>query len=235
MDKIANRALTAGVCNKLYNDQVQQRYSDNQTLLDVCTIYPFNSHLEILDKKLTFYFVLENYTPQIEERVRIRGKKDKSDLPTTWMKVHIKFKERYIKSDTGETKALGQRRITVNNIDESKIDADKMIAVFSGKSFIFGSNYVTYNFKNGKEIVLKHIESEAVGIELIRTFLDYTVESTHMDGKFEGNILTVNAPKNAPKPETDGLRGHIYKLTFHKRDGKRTNQIARILIPNKVK
>lgn len=230
-DKIQIRTLSRGAVSKLFNDQVQERYSDNETLLDACLIRDWDTHPEIQVKQNFFYLTLGNFTPVYEEKVHIRGKKN--NLQTPWMILHLKFKEQFIKdSETGKIKPLGQRRILINNIDEKIIDSDLVKKTFDGTSIVYGSKYITYNFTNAKEIKLKHIENEATGIDLLKKCLPFTVQSTLHEGSVEDNILTVNAPKNTKKVDTHGLRGYVWKVSFHQKIGKRSIQLFRVLIAN---
>jgi hypothetical protein len=74
-----------------------------------------------------------------------------------------------------------------------------------------------------------------MGIKFIELCLPFTDETTHQEGRLIDNILTVNKPNNTPKVDTFGLRGHVYKVTFHQRDGKRTNQVDRVMIANSAR
>lgn len=231
-DKIEIRSLSRGVVSKLFNDQVRERYSDNETLLNACLMRDWDTHPELQVKQNLFYFTLNNFVPVYEEKVYMRNKV-KTDL-SPWMMIHIKFKEEYIKVNGVMTK-LGQRRQKVSNIDLSQVNPDSIKKAFDGKSFIYGSKYVTYNFNNGKEIQFRHIDNEAMGIDLISSCLPFTIKSTQHEGELKDNILTVNVPKNTPKIQCDGLRGYIWKVTFHEKDGKKTNQISRVLISNNAR
>ena len=233
-NKIEIRSLSRGVTIKFFNNHVRERYSDNESLLDACLIREWDTMPEIAVKQNTFYFTLGNFTPVFEEKVHVRGKKDK--LHTPWMVLHLKFKERYIKDrDTGIMKPLGQRQILVNNIDTKLVKLDEVKEAFDGVSIVYGSKYVTYNFNNSKEIRLEHIEDQAKGVELIKKCLPFTVQSTLHEGTVEENILTVNYPVNTPKTDTHGLRGHIWKVSFKEQVGKKTTQFARVLISNSAR
>lgn len=232
-DKIQIRSLSRGITTRLFNDQVRERYSDNETLLNACLMRDWDTHPELQVKQNLFYFTLGNFTPVYEEKIHIRGKKDK--LQTPWMVLHLKFKERYIKDrDTGEMKPLGQRQILINNIDVN-INLDDVKKAFDGTSIIYGSKYVTYNFNNSKEIRLEHLDNQAAGIELIKKCLPFTVQSTLHEGTVESNITTVNYPENIPKTDTHGLRGYIWKVSFSKKVGNKTVQLSRVLISNSAR
>lgn len=233
-DKIQIRSLTRGLVTKLFNQQVKDRYSDNQTLLDSLLIREWDTVPEINLKSDLFYFTLGNFTPVYEEKIHVRGKKDK--LQTPWMVLHLKFKERYVKDkDSGLLKPLGQRQILVNNIDINLVNLETVKKAFDGVSIIYGSKYVTYNFNNSKEIRLEHIDNQAMGIDLIKKCLPFTVQSTLHEGNVEDNILTVNYPTNTPKTDTYGLRGHIWKVSFKQQTGNKTTQLMRVLISNSAR
>jgi hypothetical protein len=232
-DKIQIRALSRGIATKFFNDQVKDRYADNETLVDGLLVRDWDTMPEIQVKQNTFYFTLGNFTPVYEEKVHVRGKKDK--LSTPWMVLHLKFKERYIEdSVTGEMKPLGQRQILINNI-RPDINLDDVKKTFDGTSIVYGSEYVTYNFTNSKEIRLEHCQSRLAGIELIKKCLPFTIQSTLHEGQVEDNILTVIIPENTPKVDTYGLRGHIWKVSFKQQIGKKTTQLARVLISNNAR
>jgi hypothetical protein len=234
-NKIEIRALSRGIGSKLFNQQVKERYHDNDNLLNACLIRDWDTMPEITYKHSLFYFVLNNFMPVYDEKVHVRGKA-KSSISLPWMVLHLKFAERYIKDrETGEMKPIGQRRIKISNIDIATANAEAVKRAFDGKSIIYGRKYVTYNFANGKEIKLQHIDSEAMGIDLISTCIPFTMKDTRFDGDVSKNILTVSIPENAPNTDTFGLRGHIWKATFHERQGKKTNQLFRVLIANRAK
>ncbi len=227
------RALSRGIVTRLFNDQVKERYSDNQSLLDTCLIRSWDTMPEIQVKQNTFYFTLNNFIPVYEEKIHVRGKKDK--LQTPWMVLHLKFKERYIKDrETGHMKPLGQRQILINNID-ANVDLAEVKKSFDGVSIIYGSKYVTYNFNNSKEIRLEHIDNQAMGIDLIKKCLPFCAKNTLHEGSVEDNVLTVTYPTNTPKTDTHGLRGHVWKVSFKEQVGKKTVQVARILISNSAR
>jgi hypothetical protein len=232
-DKLQIRALSRGVTTKFFNEQVTQRYGDNQLLLDACLIRDWDTQPEIIVKQNTFFFTLNNFMPIYEEKVKVRGKKD--NLRTPWMVLHLKFKEQYVKDNkTGEMKPLGHRRVLINNIDIN-INLFDVKKAFDGETFVYGDKYVTYNFTNSKEIRLEHVESEQMGINLIKKCLPFTEQSTLHEGSVEDNILTVNVPKNTPKVDTFGLRGYIWKVSFHEQKGKRATQVNRVLIANSAR
>jgi hypothetical protein len=235
------RVLSRGIGNKLFNKKVNDRYEGNQDLIDACLIQPFDSLLESIDKKLTFFLTLENFVPTFEEKIYLRNKpkrkkKDAQDDETIpWMILHLNFKEKFIKDEDGTTKPLGQRRIEVNNIDENKIVEKELRKAFNGSTYKYGSKYVTYNFNNGKEIRLEHASSEKNGIDLISRCLSFCLDSAKQDGDLDDNILTVNKPKNTKKVDTHGLVGYIYRITFYKQQGKRTTKIYSLLLSNKAR
>jgi hypothetical protein len=232
-NKIEIRSLSRGVTTRFFNDQVKERYGDNETLLEACLIRDWDTMPEIQVKQNTFYFTLNNFMPVFEEKIHVRGKKDKKQTP--WMVLHLKFKEKYIKDkDTGLMKPLGQRQILINNIDRN-VNLEDVKKAFDGETIVYGSKYVTYNFNNSKEVRLEHIQTEAMGIELIKKCLPFTVQSTLHEGSIEDNILTVNYPVNTPKVDTYGLRGHIWKVSFKEQVGKKTTQLARVLISNSAR
>ncbi|WP_373545027.1 hypothetical protein [Chamaesiphon sp.] len=231
-NKIAIRALSRGIGTKLFNQQVVERYGDNTDLMDACKIQDWDTMPEMVFKQLTYFFTLSNFTPVFEEKIHLRNKplaKDRIAYP--WMMIHLKFKERYIKVD-GVLKPIGQRRIKISNIDPAKIDSESIAKAFKDVFMIYGNNYCTYNFNNGKEIRLEHVSTQAKGIELISLFLPFTDTTTHQKGEIADNILTVSKPKNTPKVDTTGLKGYVYKITIHERQGKKVNQIFRVMIEN---
>lgn len=235
-NKARLRAISRGVGSKLFNQKVVERYGDNQDLLDTCLIQSFDTIPEIIDKKLTFFFVLENYTPVVEERVHIRGKKTKSSASDNipWMILHFKFKEKYIEDrDTGELKRLGQRQLKCCNVNLDLVDTESIKKTFDGLSIFYGDRWIGYNFTNGKEIRLKYIERDKA-IILIDKLNEFTLKEYQQDGKAEENIYDLGVPKKVRKPDNYGLTGHLFKITFHAREGNKTKRLRSVMIQNKI-
>lgn len=236
IEKQRIRTLSRGIIAKLFNKQVIDRYSDNQDLLDTCTVQSFDTVPEMLLKQIAFYFTLDNFTPQVNEKLVMRNKGAKKPIDNLpWMLLHVKFKERYIfDKETGEEKPLGQRRIRISNIDEKLAIVDDVKKSFNGMNVKYGSNWLSYNFKNGREIRLEHLSSREQGIKLIKASMPFTVKEHQHEGEIEDNVFDVKPPKNTPKLDTDGLIGHIFKVTFHKREGNKTNKLATVYVANEV-
>lgn len=230
------RATSRGISNKLYNDFVNQRYEGNQDLLDTCLIQPFDIVPEIIDKKLTFFFTLGNYTAEVKEKLVMRNKGNSGkgdDLP--WLILHVKFKEKYIKDAvTGELKPLGQRRIKISNINENKTTVESLQSAFNGFNFKYGDKWISYNFTNGKEIRLEHQSSKISAMKLIELSLPFTIEEHRQKGDIADNVFSVTPPKNTPTLDTDGLVGHVFRVTVHQRQGKKVNKLFAAYISNAV-
>jgi hypothetical protein len=238
-DKAKNRALSRGIGTRIFNEQVKERYGDNPDFLEGLTIQPFDALLDVVNKKIDYFFTYGNFTPTIEEKIHLRNKpkkglKDDSALP--WFMIHLKFAERYIKDrETGEMKPLGQRTIRVSNADLEKYDRDKLKKAFDGKTFQYGSEYVKYIYANARELKFEHVHSREQGIEIINLALPWVVDGTKQEGNVADNILTVAMPKNAPKVDTHNLVGHIFKVTLHKREGKKSTKVDQVMISNKAR
>jgi hypothetical protein len=231
------RALTKGITAKFYNKQVSDRYAGNQDFIEACTIHPFETVPEITAKQCLFYFVLENYTPQIQEKVHLRnkpkGKKSQLDYHP-WATIHMRFAEKYVKDPiTGEIKPSGQRQIHLSNIDLEKIDDEVLQSALNGATLKFGTSYTTYNFRNGKEIRIEHVDTREHGINLIEKLVPFTLSEYHQVGAVEDNILTVIPPKNTPHVLVHGMTAHVYRVSFHQRDGNKSIKLKHTLISNK--
>lgn len=238
-EKIRLRTLSRGISAKLFNERVKERYADNQSLLDTCLIRDYDTIPEILLKKITFFFTLENYTPIVEEKIYMRNKPKKGSneqANTPWLILHFKFKERYIKDrSTGELKPLGQRRMTCFNVDIGKIDKNSLKQAFDGFTFYYGDTWIGYNFTNNREIKLKHSESKEKAIELIEKLNQFTIKDYQPEGKIEDNIFNLSVPKNSPKPDNYNLTGHLFKITIHQKESNKIKKILSVMIQNKVK
>jgi hypothetical protein len=234
-EKARLRAVTRGVGTKFFNQQVSDRYSDNPSVLEALTLYDHDSLIEVLNKKIDFFFTLKNTVPVVEEVVHVRGiSKAKGQIP--WMVLHFKFKEQYIKDkETGEQKRVGQRQIRISEIDESKCDTDAIKKAFDGYTFTYGTNWVTYNFDNKKEIKLSHCESKKKGVELIKKAIKFTLHADKKDDEIDKGILTVIPPENVYKGDYYGMVGYCFKVSFFIKKGKRAVKIAQVNIANKAR
>jgi hypothetical protein len=237
-EKLQTRTLSRGIRTKLFNKQVGDRYSDNQDLLDACSIQPYDTIPEIIDKKIDFFFTLDNFAPQVIEKIRLRNKPKKGEgevggnLP--WMYVHLKFKERYININ-GILKPTGQRRIKVSNIDLGKTTEKLLREKLEGLTLTYGSSYVTYNFNNGKEIRLEHVDTINNGRKIIEQLIPLTLNEYQHSGEVSKNIFTVTPPENTPTVDMHGYTGYAYKLSFHKQEGKKTIKLFSLLLANKAR
>lgn len=237
IDKLRLRTLTKGVNAKFYNEQVKQRYEGNSDLLEACTIYPFETLPEITAKQFLFYFVLENYTPQVKEKIYLRnkpkGSKPVDNLP--WATIHLKFAEKYVKDPlTGELKPSGQRQIHLSNVNLDLSD-DMFIKALSGLTLTYGSSYTTYNYRNGKELRLEHVSSSDRGITLLEKFVPLTLKEHQQEGAIDENVFIVTPPKRTPKVLVHGMTGYVCRISFHEQQGNKTVKLKRLLIPNKAK
>lgn len=232
------RAVSRGISARLFNDKVRERYEGNQELLNCCLIQPFDTIPEMTFKQNTFFFTLNNFTPNIIEKIRLRNRANGAiSKGLIWAMVHLKFKETYIKdSETKESKPVGQRTIKVSNVDPEVIELKKIRELLRGKELLFGSNWVTYNFTNGKEIRLEHVSTREDGIKLIEVLLQLTLKEFQQPGNVSKNCFTVIPPElNTPKIDMFGKVGYVYKITFHQMEGKREKKFRSIMIPNKAR
>lgn len=250
IEKTQARAQARGIRNKFHNQQVRDRYGSNDAILKACLIEPWDTEPEITNKILTFSLILQNFTPIVSEKISFRNKaktKNKQDeneersSGEIWAQIHIKFKERFIKDrTTGLMKPLGQRRITVNNInpellinqEESK---KKIKNLLDNETILYGRNYVSYNFLNGKGIRLEHVGSNVKGIKLIEKFVSLTKEEHQQPGEVKKNIFILIVPElNTPSLDTDRLLGHFFKITFHQQIGKKSGKLLTIMLNNSI-
>lgn len=237
-EKLRSRTIARGIGTRIFNERVKERYQGNEDFLEALTIQPFDALLDIVNKKIDFYFTHENFVPTYEEKVHLRNKPRGgiNDELYPWLKLHLKFSERFIRDqETGVIKPLGQRSIRISNVDPQKFNKDAVKKAFDNVTFQYGDHLIKYIFSNARELKLLHAHSKQDGVNLIKAAFPFVRDDLKHDGNIEDNILTVNAPKNSPKADTHGLVGHIFKVTLYEMRGKKATKIESVMISNKVK
>jgi hypothetical protein len=226
------RALSRGIGTKLFNAKVNQRYRDDDTLRDSCLVQDYDSLIEVTYKFMLFNFVLDNYTPSIEERLQQRPK----GKPTPWMVLHFKFDKKFVPDKTTNIlKPLGERRLRISHVDLSTINESDIKKVFDGFTLKYGNDFVTYNFSDKREIKLKHLDKSGDAITVISKALKFTSDRNKSEGEITESIAVTSLPKNTPKLDAHGLLGHLFKITFYEQQGNRTAKLHSIFISNNLK
>ena len=162
-----------------------------------------DTQISIANKQLLFFFSLQKFTQQTEDKISFAKGTAEKDPNMIRLDVQLSPSLLYTKSGT----SVGKRYISVPHIDESKLGN------FRDFTFIHGSITRLYCFADKKQIKVKAI-SEEEGNRAINQLLKL-VQPEWILGTAEEHGFTGKPPKDMGKPLLDNIQSKCHELHIH--------------------
>lgn len=163
-------------------------------------ITPKDTQISICNKQLLFFFSLQKFTQQTEERISFAKGTDPIDPEMIRLKVQLSPALLYHKNGS----PIGKRYISVPHIDESKL------ANLKNFTFTHGSTIRLYCFGDRKQIKVEAID-EAEGNRAINELLKLVRDDKKL-GTAEEHGYTGKPPKDTTKPILHGIKSTANQL-----------------------
>jgi hypothetical protein len=162
-----------------------------------------DTQISIANKQLLFFFSLQKFTQQTEDKISFAKGTADSDPNMIWLKVQLSPSLLY-KSDGSP---VGKRYIKIPHIDESKLGDLKNF------KFTHGSVTRLYSFADKKQIKVKAID-ETEGNRAINELLKLILDKWKL-GTAEDHGYTGKPPKDVIKPDLEGITSKCHELHIH--------------------
>jgi hypothetical protein len=181
-------------------------YSDSETHQEArraLLITDKDTQISIANKQLLFFFSLQKFTQQTEDRISFAKGTAPSDPYMIWLKVQLSPSKLYKENGS----PIGKRYIKVPHIDESKL------ADLKDFTFIHGGVTRLYTFADKKQIKVKAI-NESEGNRAINELLKLVLKDWKL-GTAEEHGYTGRPPNDAALPELSGIKSTCHELHVH--------------------
>jgi hypothetical protein len=162
-----------------------------------------DTQISIANKQLLFFFSLQKFTQQTEDRISFAKGTAPSDLDAIWLKVQLSPSILYYPNG----QSVGKRYIRVPHIDESKL------ADLKDFKFVHGSVTRLYAFGDKKQIKVEAI-NEDEGNRAINELLKLVLKDWKL-GTAEEHGYTGRPPKDTAKPKLEGITSKCHELHVH--------------------
>lgn len=183
----------------VYHDSSDSHKDARRALL----ITDKDTQISIVNKQLLFFFSLQKFTQQTEDKISFAKGTADSDPNMIWLKVQLSPKLLY----TANGSPVGKRYIKVPHVDESKLGDLKNF------TFTHGSVTRLYTFADKKQLKVKAI-SEDEGNRAINELLKLVLDKWKL-GTAEDHGYTGRPPKDIVKPYLEGITSKCHELHIH--------------------
>lgn len=205
LTKFAETAFNRHVEGVYYSNSEEHKLAKKALL-----ITEKDTQLSIVNKQLLFFFSLQKFTQQTEERISFAKGTAPTDPEMIRIKVQLSPSLLYGK----DGQPIGKRYISVPHVDESQLSN------FKDFTFTHGSVTRLYCFADKKQIKVEAIDQNE-GDKAINALLKLVQKEWKL-GSSEEHSYTGRPPKDTTKPLLEGLTSKCNQLHIYYPNQKRT-------------
>jgi hypothetical protein len=212
VESLEGLAFFRNFAKLIFNRHVEAVYwkpsEDHQQAKRALLITDKDTQISIANKQLLFFFSLQKFTQQIEDKISFAKGTADGDPFMIRAKVQLSPEKKY----TSDGQSTGYRYISVPHVDEAKLGD------FRDFHFVHGSICRLYCFADKKQIKVFAID-EKEGDRAINHLLKL-VQSKWLLGTAENHAYTGKPPKDSESPELLNIKSHGQELQLSDVHGK---------------